>query len=417
MEPRLGASRAWLGKVASASWGSIVYSVCQAVALAIISRQGGADDAGLFLLAQSIATPLALFYTFRLRDQIGTSNEGDLVRSYLRRQFWFIFPTLVVAAPLWLVLGTGRTAVIGWLILVGNLAQSALRTVQGGLLRTERFTLTSSFDATMGALSVAGTFVGYVIAGMQLAMFLVSASWVLVVSYVVIRWSSGSWREDLPTTVRADVVMGLSAMGAIAQISLGRLGTSYELGREALARVGAGSFAVRATQPMFRGVLKVNTTRLARARLQGHSVLDAVERRSVQVICLGTVVALPIFFVVGFFLGPWMIEIAFGEEVVPSDLTTAIIWAAAPLLYASMALSQMLVARQAASAATRVSFTAMVVTGLTVLPLASRFGEPGAASAILLGYLTRCVVAIYLLNGIRGGDGRSREPVERELHP
>jgi|GEM_PF-2482342 len=389
--------RPLLVKLLSASWGAFSYSALQLLAFTVITRKGGAADAGLFLLAQAIATPIALFLTFRLRDQIATAAERGLVPRYIRRQLTLMAPTAALGACAWFLFADQTTAITGLALLLANLAQSVLRTVQGGLIRTERFTVTSAIDTAFGALALGSTIVGYAVGGLMLVAILTAATWSVATVFVTLVWSNGSWKKAPPTRLVADAMMGLSNMGAVGQISFGRLGTSAALGQEALARVGTATYAMRATEPAFQGVLKVNAPRLASARKAGSERLKAVERQNMSFCGVGVAIGVPVFALLGYLIGPTVIRLIFGADVVPSKATVSVVWAASPILYASMLLSQLLVSRSDGVGASKVSFAAMFVTAVLVWPLASLWGEPGAAASILAGYATRCVTAVYLL--------------------
>jgi len=386
-----------LRNVASATSGSLVYTLLQAVSLIVITHLGGAEDTGLFLLAQGIATPAALLTGLRLRDQIATSPGNGLSMPYTRRQTRLTVPTFVVGSALWLIFAGTESGAIGAMVLLANLSQGHVWTVQGGLLRQERFLSASALDAILGLLSVLSIGVGYWLEGLALAAFLLASTWTAFSVICVRQLATGDWRTELANPLVADLRMGFSSMGSVGQISAGRIGTAAFLGQSALARLGTGSFLIRTSQPLVRGLLKVNAPRLANARRDGVLETHSVEQRLIQFGLLGALLTTPLFALLGYWFGAPSIQIAFADDVVASAATYSVLLGAAPILYLSMLLSQLLVARQESGAVMWVSAVAVICTAATIYPLATLWDEPGAAASIGLGYLVRCITAIVML--------------------
>ena len=200
-------------------------------------------------------------------------------------------------------------------------------------------------------------------------------------------------RSAPPTTVKNDLAMGVGAMGAVGQITSARLGTVAVLGQESLARIGSGSFLVRTAIPLVSGGLRVLSPRLAHAHQTGASAVLAFEELVVRRV-LGAAGFLAIGAgAIGYFIGPAVIGLIFDPEVAPTPGTTAILLGAAPILYSSMILAQLFVARRDSRSVTAMSFSALAVTGVLILPLSQAFGDVGAAAALALGYLVRVSVA------------------------
>lgn len=384
-------------RLLSASMGSLSYAVLQAVVIRIIARSGTAEDVGLFLLAQAIATPLSLFAGLRLRDQLATATGDDEFVPYLRRLLSVTAVVGALACIGWLIATDTRTATIGIGILVANLAQTFVWACQGTLIRLKEIWHANVLDFCLGVAALASALAGYYLGdGLRTLSMVLAASWSALAIVAVganLRRDNAS-SASLQGSLRRDLLMGLGAMGAVGQITTARVGTSMFLGQSSLARIGAGSFLVRAGIPVVNGSIRLLSPALSEAHTAGSHVVRRLERRVIMTVVAGGVLGTATFGFLGYAIGETVIGAIFDSSVAPSASTAAVIVGSAPLLYASMVLAQLLVARRNANAVTAASIAALLVTLLAIRPLSLSWGETGAAAALGLGYLTRVVVAI-----------------------
>lgn len=387
-------------RLLSASMGSLSYAVLQAVVIRIIARSGTTEDVGLFLLAQAIATPLSLFAGLRLRDQLATASGDDELVPYMQR---LLSVTAVVGAFAcigWLIAADTRTATIGIGILVANLAQTFVWACQGTLIRLKEIRRANGLDMSLGMAALASALVGYYLGdGLRTLSLVLAASWsglAIVTAVASMRRSHGSAKR-LQASLLSDLLMGLGAMGAVGQITTARVGTSAFLGQSSLARIGAGSFLVRAGIPVVNGGIRLLSPALSEAHTAGDGAVRRLERRVITMVFAGGAIGTATFGLLGYAIGETVIGAIFDTSIAPSASTAAVIVGSAPLLYASMVLAQLLVARRNARAVTAVSVAALVVTLLAIRPLSLSWGETGAAAALGLGYLTRVIVAVWAI--------------------
>lgn len=384
----------------TATVGPLVYGLLQAVTLATISQFGRADDLGLFLLAQAVATPAGLLLGLRLRDQLSTASETARAGPYVGRQLRLAAGSMLVGAFGWSIAsGIGEDQplfVVGVTVLGANFAQAICWTVQGQMLADARFPLVSLIDVVLGLTSLLSVFVGYQIFGsLEASTVLLLCSWSLVATAIVVRFAKGSLLSPSPTTLLSDLALGASSMAAVGQISVGRLGTSALLGNAALARVGTGSFMVRSALPVVRGILRVNAEALGRAARSDTDEYAQVERRIVQRSVWFVLLTSAPAAALGYAVGPGLIGLAFDDSSVASAATFSWLVGSSPALFGSMAMSQVLVARSDSRGALLLSLGALLCTGISVWPLSSNFGEAGAAASIAFGYAARLAIGAW----------------------
>ena len=145
----------------SASFGTFAYAVLQAVVLRVIAQSGGAEDVGLFLLAQAIATPVTLLSGLRLRDQLSTEAIPGGVGPYLFRLVSIGGPLGIVGALGWLVFANTATAIVGIGVLVANLSQSFIWAVQGAHTRRGAIREVNLLDVSLGVSALASAIWAY----------------------------------------------------------------------------------------------------------------------------------------------------------------------------------------------------------------------------------------------------------------
>lgn len=381
-------------RILTASSGAVAYAVFQALLIRIMARDGGVNDVGLFLLAQAIATPVALLAGLRLKDQLATSSHDGEFRGYLPRLGLATGTCFLIVAAGWTVFGNVDQRSVGVSVLLANLAQSFVWASQGTFIRNGQLAAVNGLDFALGFGAVGSAAFGYSLGnGLVHTAYALATTWSAIALGAVLVTSTGAIRTP-STTFANDLTMGFGAMGAVGQITAARLGTAAFLGSESLARIGTSSFLVRASVPLVGGALRVLSPALAAAHREGPAAVIAIEGRVLRSLRRSVGVAVVAFGLLGYFIGAELISLLFDEAVTPSAITVMAIAASAPFLYGSMILAQLLVARRDSVAVSRMTMSALVVTAVLIWPLSELWGETGAAVALGVGYFTRLVAAL-----------------------
>lgn len=373
--------------------GNVVYALCQATALAVITRSpDGARDAADFLLAQAVATPVAVFVSGRARDQFATEAEISPFGARLMRLMWLFALALVGGTAGWLVFAEGQIRWVGIWVLAANLAQLLAGAYQGRAIRREQITLSSVVNGVLGMLSVVAMVIGYEFDGLILGCFLVAATWlgfglVLLVIEVAADRRAGRVHGGSGSELRDDLLIGLAGMAMMGQPSVARIGTSVAGEALAVAQFGTVTQLARLGSLTVSGIKAVLSPELAKAQERGR--LDPFLRVLIRKVRLGMLVLGFLGLVGGWLLGPAVIEAIFSESVRPTAATAAVVFGMTPLLYGAMLLNQVGIATNRSFDLLRVSLVGVVVTALLILPLAQSWGATGSGVALGVGYLAR----------------------------
>ena len=390
---RLSRSLRRIPRLGQAISGNVVYALCQATALAVITRSpDGARDAADFLLAQAVATPVAVLVSGRARDQFATEAEISPFGARLMRLMWLFALAFVGGTAGWLVFAEGQLRWVGIWVLAANLAQLLAGAYQGRAIRREQITRSSVVNGVLGMLSVVAMVAGYEFDGLILGCFLVAATWlgfglVLLVLEVAADRRAGRAHGGSGSEWRDDLLIGLAGMAMMGQPSVARIGTSMAGEALAVAQFGTVTQLARLGSLTVSGIKAVLSPELAKAQERGR--LDPFLRVLIRKVRFGILVLGFLGLVGGWLLGPAVIEAIFSASVRPTAATAAVVFGLTPLLYGAMLLNQVGIATNRSFDLLRVSLVGVVVTALLILPLAGRWGATGSGVALGVGYLAR----------------------------
>jgi len=375
--------------------GSALYSLLQLAALAIVTRRGGQPDAADWFFAQAVATPIAFFCSLRLKEQLSVDDELSAYGHRVRRMLTTMAIFAAVAIPGWAIFSTGQLRIAGIAFLLANLSQQAIGAYQGLMARSSRFTLPSQIDTLLGILSVASVWFAYQTdRGLALAAILTAMTWTAVAAIVLFLSTAKFRRSTEPTRssvpLADDLAVGFAAATQSGQISTARIGADLLVGQAAIAAIGTASFFVRIGVLLVAGIRAAIGPLLANARQQG--ALGRQVSRAQRWLAIGlTLGALP-GGLLGALLGPPILRLLFGPDVIPQATTCAIVVASAMFLYGSMVLDQMAIAVDIRRRMAHSTTIAFIATLITIVPLSLIFGEPGAAGALAVGYFVRYLI-------------------------
>lgn len=384
------------GNAAKVLSGSALYSLLQLATLSVVSRFGGAQDAGDWFFAQAVATPVAFFGSLRLKEQLALDDDRAAYGARVQRMLFVMFPLLLLGSAAWLIFATGQRRYVGIAFLLANLSQQALGAYQGHKARASSFTAPSQLDTALGLLSFAAVVIGYQAerSSLTIGAALTALTWTMLTAFVLTR-SVLETRKDLGrTTPRVPLLDDLAVGGAAAtqtgQISAARIGAGVFVGQAAISAIGTASFFVRVGVLLVAGLRAALGPRIAEAKSAGVLRQQIVRVQSALRIAL-LLVSVPAA-AVGGFAGPTFIALLFGTDVQPSPATTAIVVAGALFLYGSMILDQLALALDIRRRLAQSTAAALIVTVALLPILAQPLGEPGAAAALTAGYVIRFIV-------------------------
>lgn len=388
-------------RLATAVSGNIVYAVAQAATLAVVTRSAdGAVDAADFLLAQAVATPVAVFISGRVRDQLATEGTPAPLRPRLRRMGVMSALAIIASVLGWTLLADGQSATVGIAIVIANLAQVMVTIYQGRAISADRFGTSSAANIALGALSLASFLIGYYLDGLATGAVLLAGSWTLLGVGLLTSCLREEKHMDFPetgtpTALRDDLLVGLAGTAMVAQPSAARIGVSVADGAAGLATFGTTSTLARLGSLLVNGAKAAISPELGAAVKAGRLDRYLLNlRRRLRVVMLAMMTT---GFLVGWFVGPEAIETIFSAAVRPDALTAALVFGLTPSLYMSMLLAQVAIAGNLSTRLTAAAVSGLVVTAMTILPLASALGPAGAALALGMGNLTRYAILDQLL--------------------
>ncbi len=393
-----------LRSVMHTAGGPAIYSVAQFVLMQLLTKVGGPSDLADFLLAQAVATPVALFAGMRTREQASTSSRGAARSALVHSLITAGVAGLVVGVG-WMVFASGQQQSIGLAVLFANLAQQVLGYAQGVLERNRQFLTAGGFDLVMGASSLGCLALGVWLLGanwgVPTGIWLGAALWVGLACGGLLMVSTSP--SDSPRTADSDgstwshdLKLGATAATQVGQLSIARMGTSYSVSHIGLARIGTASVMVRMGVIVVGAISKAIAPDLADASEAGE-LAPFIRSYFHKVLLFSAVVAI-LGAVAGMTFAVPLLGLLFSPESVAGRLTVAIVLAGAGPLYGSMLLMFALLSAGQSSAMMRSAMAGVIVTAITILPFGWGLGLVGAAVSATMGSIARLVVAAWTLD-------------------
>ena len=371
----------------------LIYAGLQAVALVLVTRLAGAEAAGRYLLAQAVATPIAITAGLRLRDRLAVETSISAYRPHRSRLLTVdAFVLAAFAAITVLVVGRTQFAAVLILVLLSNQAQYVSYAAHGRMFRHREFRWPAGSTIAFGVTNAAALTVGLVVGDLVHGVAIAAAAWALIALADNLRVASFGSERNTSTdagSILDGLRLGFTESVGVIQISGVRTVVWAIVGSAALTVFGVTSAVLRFLLPFVQALGRVISPELAENIAS--KKLEPITRYTRR--CFG-VAALATPLVAGGFavFGPTVVAAAFGDEVRPGWQLCFMLGLAAGPMFLAILQVPVLLAFGRKSTIEQASVTSSVLAVSLAVPLVPLFSLTGAAVALLVGNLVRATV-------------------------
>lgn len=388
-----------LGPLVTVLSGNAIFMATQWAVLVLLIRVGETEIAGEYVLATTIATPLFLFASLKLRPAfVADAAAGSRYEAYRRVR---LTTTSIAAAAsigvgcVWMGVGSA------WILLavvVAKCAEAICDLHYAVMQRARDFTRFSASLAVRGLLGVVALAAALASgASPAVALWLWSASWwaVLVLRdrRSTVPAGLGPWMEQAPGRLALRLLpLGAAAFAVALSSSLPRLAVEHYLGLADLGAFGAvlmvytaALFALEASSDVLIGPL---------AAAHGRSDLTLIRRVIGVSVVVGLLVAL-LGVSASRLVGEPILVMLYGEQLTGYD-DALMVLAGAVGLHVIVAVTRTGVLAAGAfrdRLATEIAALVVAVTGSVLL--VPRYGVLGAAWAVALTAAAQCLWSLW----------------------
>jgi O-antigen/teichoic acid export membrane protein len=400
------------------SWttaGNLIYSLCQWGVLTVIAKTGTPAMVGMFALGLAITAPVIQLANLQLRGvQATDARQEHAFGDYVALRLVTTVIALIASAGIALAIDRSpETTAVILLIALAKAVDAVSDVVYGHFQQLERMDVIARAQVANGALSLALTAAGLIIADdivAGVAGYLVG-SIVPLVAYTIpaarrslratepmARWEPAALHRLAWTALPLGVVMLLISLNA----NIPRYVIEHEQGEGGLGVFAALVYIVVAAGMVVTAVGQALSPRLARQVAAGsvEGFRKLVARAVLTSLALGVAGA-----VAALVIGRPVIALLYTAEYADDAVALALLALGGGVTFAASFAGFAMTAARRFRAQVPVFLAVVLATTAASLTLVPAYGLRGAMGALLLGAAVQLVASLWVVRGALGASG------------